>query len=49
MILLCAKCKQKYVLPAVAVKDRPFVCDACWEVVLKQAQEHIRIKVRTSP
>lgn len=46
MTLTCAKCKQQYVLPAIADKRRPFVCDACWEKVMQEAQEHIRIKVR---
>lgn len=46
MTLTCAKCKQKYDLPDGADKDRPFVCDACYEAILREAQERIRIKAR---
>ena len=42
----CVKCKQKYVLPAIAAKDRPFVCDACWEAIMQQAADRIKIMVR---
>lgn len=54
MTLTCAKCKRSYVLPlfdphfvAIAMRDqRPFVCDACWEMIMQEAAERIRIKVR---
>lgn len=46
MIRECAKCKQPSVLPTVADKRRPYVCDSCWEKVMREAAERIRIKVR---
>lgn len=45
MTLTCAKCKRPYDLPAVLVKDRPYVCDACWKVIMQEAAERIKIKV----
>lgn len=42
---ICAKCKRPYALPDDADKRRTFVCDDCWEAILREAAEHIRIKV----
>lgn len=46
MTLTCAKCKREYDLPAVLVKDRPYVCNVCWAKIMQEAAEHIRIKVK---
>lgn len=45
MTIICATCKRPFDLPAAADPCRPFVCDACYEAILREAAEHIRIKV----